>query len=90
MISTYLRPLAEIDLVRDEHLAWLDGVEQRGVLVTAGRQDPPVGGIVLLDVASEAEAVAVMADDPYLLRGLATYAATGWLPSRGRLAPRAG
>lgn len=87
MISTYLRPLDEIDAARPAHFAWLDGIEARGLVVTAGRQDPPVGGVVLLDVATETEADAVMAEDPYVLQGLATYAATGWVPTRGVLAP---
>ncbi len=87
MISTYLRPADEIDAARPDHLEWLATVEACGLVALAGRQDPPVGGVVLLDVADVAAAQAVMADDPYVLRGLATYAAIGWLPTRGLLAP---
>lgn len=86
MISTYLAPLDEVDKVRDEHLRFIDGLEQRRLVVSAGRQDPPVGGVVLLAVASEAEAVALMADDPYVRDGLARYQAVGWQPTRGVLA----
>ncbi|MEV6342134.1 YciI family protein [Actinoplanes sp. NPDC051851] len=86
MISTYQKPLAEVDLVREQHVAFLAGLEERGLSVTAGRQDPPAGGIVLLDVDTEAEAQEVMSQDPYVVQGLATYAATGWVISRGELA----
>ncbi len=55
----------------------------------AGRQQPPVGGIVLLDVATEAEARVIMAGDPYVLHGVADYEPIGWNPTRGRLAPGA-
>ena len=41
---------------------------------------------MLLATDSRDEAVAQMADDPYVLRGLATYTATGWKPTRGALA----
>jgi len=85
MISTYLVPLDEVDRLRDQHLAFLDTLEQRGLVVSAGRQDPPAGGVVILDVAGEAEAVEVMAQDPYVLAGAAEYRATGFTPSRGVL-----
>ncbi|GGQ46365.1 YciI family protein [Couchioplanes azureus] len=86
MISTYLAPLDEVDRARDDHLAFLAGLEGRGLAVSAGRRNPPVGGIVLLAVDTEAEARELMADDPYVQRGLAEYAAEGWTPARGVLA----
>jgi uncharacterized protein YciI len=86
MISTYLAPLAEVDAARDAHLAFLGGLEARGLVVAAGRQDPPQGGVVLLGVDSEAEAQELIAQDPYVQRGLAEYRAIGWQPSRGALA----
>ena len=86
MISTYLKPLAEVDAVRDDHLSFLAGLEQRGLVVSAGRQDPPVGGVVILNVDSEAEARALIAEDPYVKAGVAAYTPTGFKPSRGVLA----
>ena len=86
MISTYVAPLDEVDAVRDDHLRFIDDLERRRLLVSAGRQDPPVGGVVLLAAATEGEAVALMADDPYVRRGVARYQAIGWQPTRGVLA----
>jgi len=86
MISTYLAPLDKVDEVRDEHLDFIGGLERAGVLVSAGRQDPPRGGVILLEVDTEAEARALLADDPYVRHGVAEYAATGWQPTRGVLA----
>ena len=85
MISTYLVPLDEVAQVRDDHLAFLEGLFAQGTLVAAGRQDPPVGGMVLLDVADEATAREVIAQDPYVLRGIAEYEARGWSPTVGAL-----
>ena len=85
MISKYLVPLEEVDQVRDEHLAFLDGLDKQGKLVIAGRQNPPVGGLVMIDAETEEEARELMAGDPYLVRGLAEYSATGFRPSLGRL-----
>lgn len=85
MISKYTAPLAEVDALRDEHLAYLEGLEKRGLVVSAGRQDPPVGGVILFDVDTEDEARELIAADPYVQRGAAEYAATSWKPTRGVL-----
>jgi uncharacterized protein YciI len=86
MISTYLAPLEEMDAARADHTKYLEGLERRGLVVAAGRQDPPTGGVILFDVETEAEARGLIADDPYVLRGLAEYQPTGWKPTRGVLA----
>jgi uncharacterized protein YciI len=83
MISTYLVPLAEIDQIREAHWAFLDALEERGLVVSAGRQDPPVGGVVILDVASAEEAVATMAEDPFVKANAAEYKPVGFTPARG-------
>ncbi|GAB2579848.1 hypothetical protein Aab01nite_55950 [Paractinoplanes abujensis] len=85
MISKYLVPLAEVDAVREAHLAFLEGLEAQNLVVTAGRQDPPVGGVVVLDVDDEARAREIISQDPYVVRGVAEYSATGWVPTRGAL-----
>jgi uncharacterized protein YciI len=86
MISTYLAPLEELDKARDDHSTYLDGLERRGLVITAGRQDPPTGGVIVFDVDTAAEAQALIADDPYVQRGLAEYRPIGWKPTRGVLA----
>jgi len=86
MISTYLAPLDEVDQFRADHSAYLADLEQRGFVVTAGRQEPPAGGIIVFDVDTEAEARELIAEDPYVRRGLAEYRPVGWQPSRGALA----
>jgi uncharacterized protein YciI len=86
MISKYLAPLDEVDQARADHLAFLDGLIERGLLVTAGRQDPPAGGVILLNVDDEAQARELIAADPYQVKGLAEYTAIGWRPTVGVLA----
>jgi uncharacterized protein YciI len=86
MISKYLKPLDEVDAAREDHMAFLSGLEERGLVITAGRQDPAIGGVILFDVDTEAEAVDLIAGDPYVQRGLAAYQPIGWKPTRGLLA----
>ncbi|MBU2670036.1 hypothetical protein KOI35_41680 [Actinoplanes bogorensis] len=85
MISKYLVPVEQVDAVRDAHLAFLEGLEAQNLVVTAGRQDPPVGGVVLLNVEDEGRAREIIAQDPYVLSKVAEYTATGWIPARGAL-----
>jgi len=85
MISKYSVPIEEVDKYRDDHLAFLDGLESRGLVATAGRQNPPKGGVVILAVETEERARELMADDPYLKAGIAEYTAVGFTPSRGAL-----
>jgi uncharacterized protein YciI len=85
MISTYLVPLDEVDKLRDDHLGFVAKLHEAGYVVSAGRQDPPTGGVILLDVDTEEEAHALLAEDPYLLDGAAEYRAVGWRPTRGVL-----
>lgn len=85
MISKYTAPLAEVDALRDDHLSYLEALEKRGLVVTAGRQDPPVGGVILFNVDTEEEARELISTDPYVLRDVAEYAATSWKPTRGAL-----
>ena len=86
MISKYLAPLAELDAARPDHAKYLDRLEAAGFVVSAGRQDPPVGGVVIFDVDTADEARELISEDPYVQRGLAEYTPYGFDPSRGVLA----
>jgi uncharacterized protein YciI len=86
MISKYLKPLDEVDAARADHISFLRGLEDRGLVVSAGRQDPATGGVIIFDVDTEAEAVSLLADDPYVRRGLVAYESIGWKPTIGVLA----
>ena len=44
-----------------------------GPVVMAGRQVPSIGGVVMIDVATRAEAEAFAAGDPYTSAGVASY-----------------
>jgi uncharacterized protein YciI len=86
MISKYLAPPDEVDRVRPEHKRYMASLAELGVLVSSGQQDPPVGGVILFDVDTEAEARELLAADPFVQQGLAVYEPTGWKPTRGLLA----
>lgn len=52
VIYTYTKPLNEVDALRAAHLAFLDKEYAAGHFVVSGRQNPPVGGILISQVHS--------------------------------------
>ena len=75
-ISEYLRPVEDLDAVRPEHLAYVTELIEQGRLVSAGRQVPPTGGVLVMRGADRDEIDAVIARDPYVVHGVARYAVT--------------
>ncbi|XVV17891.1 YciI family protein [Actinoplanes sp. CA-131856] len=83
MISKYVVPVEQVDAVRAEHLAYVDSLEARGLLASAGRQDPPVGGVLVLKVTERERALELIDEDPYVKAGVAEYTPVGYLANRG-------
>ena len=55
MISTYLRPIEEVDAIRPEHSAFIESVEERGLLVgapTGGSSSPSTAGAAAAGTAT--------------------------------------
>ena len=71
--SRYTRPMDEVDGLRDEHLAWISGHVDAGRVLAAGRQNPPVGGVILMSGVAPTEVAAFFAQDPYVVGGVAEY-----------------
>ncbi len=68
---TYVKPLDEVDVHRDAHVAWIKDAVDQGIMLLAGRRTPPTGGLLLF--RGEADAVAaVAATDPFVVNGVAT------------------
>jgi uncharacterized protein YciI len=60
--------------VRRDHLAFLDGLNERGALKFAGpfldAEGKPNGSLVVIEAANRKEAEELAANDPYALAGL--------------------
>ncbi len=68
---TYVKPLDEVDVHRAAHVEWIRAAMDAGIMLLAGRRDPPTGGVLLF--RGEADAVAKVADtDPFVVNGVAT------------------
>ena len=82
-ISEYQKPLDDVDLVREDHLAFLAGLNEQGRILISGRRNPPVGGIVVIDADDLEQAKAIMAEDPFAKSGVAKYEPYEFTPSAG-------
>ncbi len=72
-ISTYLKPLEEVDRFSAAHGAWIMNHYTSGRILGSGRRVPPVGGIILARGESKEEFLALLAEDPFQQNGLARY-----------------
>jgi uncharacterized protein YciI len=73
LINKYLVDEAGLADAHPAHGAWFAEQCKNGPVVMAGRQVPSIGGVVMIDVATRAEAEAFAAGDPYTSAGVAGY-----------------
>ena len=73
LINEYLVDQAQLEEFHPAHGAWFAEQCKAGPVVMAGRQVPSVGGVVMVDVATRAEAEGFAAGDPYTVAGVAKY-----------------
>lgn len=78
---TYTVPLHLIDAVLPDHRAWLAQGYQDGIFLVSGRQVPRVGGAILAVGVPRGELHAVLARDPFCMRGYADYEVIEFEPS---------
>ncbi|TNF66983.1 MAG: hypothetical protein EP298_07645 [Gammaproteobacteria bacterium] len=77
---TFTKSLDEINLILDEHRAYLRSfLSDNGLLLAAGPKTPRTGGI-LIAKGDRAEINAFIQNDPYNLHGLADYKVTAFDP----------
>ena len=70
---TYTADLDQIDASMKAHVAFLRKYYAAGNFLISGRQIPREGGIVIAVGDSRAAIDAIMREDPFVTRGLATY-----------------
>lgn len=69
----YKVDLAQIDATMKAHVAWLDKHYAAGAFLVSGRKVPRDGGIILAVGHDRAKIEAIIAEDPFVSRGLADY-----------------
>jgi uncharacterized protein YciI len=90
LLLTYVRPLAEVDALMREHVAWLNEHYDAGRFLVSGRRIPRTGGVIVARGDNRDEIEALAASDPFVSGGVATceviqFRASQTAPGLGRL-----
>src|SRR5262245_36798804 len=88
-ISTYLKPLDEVDRLYPAHLEWLMKYYELGRFLGSGPRVPRTGGVILARVESREEFLTLLAEDPFQIHGVSQYELYVFTPGpRPRRAPQ--
>ncbi len=77
---TYTVPIAQIDAVLADHLAWLKAGHEAGHFLAWGPREPRDGGLIFLKAQDRAEAERLLASDPFITDQLADLNVIEWTP----------
>lgn len=83
LVVRYCVPIAEVLPLLDEHRSWLDAQYARSRFVVSGPQVPLEGGAIVARDVSAAELQRLIATDPFVQAGVATYETIEFRPNRG-------
>ena len=86
LLVKYTADLAAIDAEMPAHQRFLKQHFASGEFLVSGPRDPRTGGVILARTISDARVAQIIATDPFLQQGLATYEVVGFHPTRGPLA----
>ena len=78
----YMVPSKKIDEVRSEHIKFLDKFYSEGKFLISGRKYDGSGGVIIAISDSEAEVEAIMKQDPFVVKKVATYEIIGFNPTK--------
>jgi uncharacterized protein YciI len=78
---TYKRPLEEVDIHLDAHVAYLKQEFGKGNFIASGRKVPRTGGVILCSAKTRTELDAILAKDPFQIAGIADYDIIEFVPS---------
>lgn len=80
-ISRFIKPLNELDQIRQTHLLYLKKLTIENKLLISGRQQPPRGGVIIAKIDSIEEFQALLNEDPYVKENAASYDIIQFTPS---------
>ncbi len=68
----------ELQRMVPDHVAYLDQLHERGILIAAGPFRNAGGGLILIDVEDEACARAIAEEEPFAASGVVEYSLRSW------------
>ncbi len=80
-ISSYQKPLSEIEPHYAAHKEWLEKQYKAGWVLASGRRNPPVGGMLIGRAASKDDFAKRFLDDPFVIFGCSQYEMFEFVPN---------
>lgn len=73
IILRYNVNLSEMDEHRDAHIKWLELHYASGLFIASGRQNPPIGGVIISGPIARSDLENILKTDPFAIHDLAEY-----------------
>lgn len=86
LIVTYTAPLERIDALLPAHVRYLDRFYASGEFLASGPRSPRHGGVIVAHAPDRHHLDEIVATDPFVQAGAATYSIVAFAPTRGPLA----
>ena len=80
-ILTYKKPLCEVDRFLAAHREYLAKHYAVGDFIASGPQTPRVGGVIMIKAESRIAVDAIIAEDPFNIKGIADYQIVEFTPT---------
>ena len=78
---SYIRPLSDVDLYRDQHIEFLNEFYGQGNFIFSGPKSPRTGGVILAQAPSKEALLKILENDPFHQEKIAQYQITEFTPS---------
>lgn len=78
----FLQPAEVVAEATPRHREWLDRHYKLGTFLLSGRQLSGQGGVLLARSSSQAELEQILATDPMVTEGVASYTCQGFTPTK--------
>lgn len=79
---TYHKPLSVMDELRPAHLEFLDKYYAKNIFLISGRQNPPIGGVILAHNIEKEKLEEILKQDPFYQEQAAIFEVTEFVPSK--------
>jgi uncharacterized protein YciI len=73
ILSTYLKPLSEVDQYLSLHRQFLEEGYQKNYFIASGPQNPRSGGVIISQLRSKTDLENILKDDPFQIHHIARY-----------------
>jgi uncharacterized protein YciI len=82
LISTYIKPLAEVERVLPAHREFLQRYYDSGTFIVSGPLNPRTGGVIVARAQSREQVQDCLEEDPFFFEGISEYEILEFNPTR--------